>query len=165
MKRLRITCEQLRYIAVLLVVLFITVFALGVLTGKAHAAEFEDLTIPVKTLIAEAGGEKDRITAMQAVANVIRNRAKYRGQTFDQVCLAKWQFSCWNGGQEKVDQFVLKNRSVWNDALTAWQLSANEDITGGSDLYHANYVRPKWDFSKTIRLQQYGRHIFYKEIK
>jgi soluble lytic murein transglycosylase-like protein len=37
MKRLRITCEQLRYIAVLLVVLAITVFALGVLTGKAHA--------------------------------------------------------------------------------------------------------------------------------
>lgn len=37
MKRIRLTCVQLRYIAVLLVVLFITVFALGVLTGKAHA--------------------------------------------------------------------------------------------------------------------------------
>jgi soluble lytic murein transglycosylase-like protein len=37
MKRLRITCEQLRYIAVALVMLAITVFALGVLTGKAHA--------------------------------------------------------------------------------------------------------------------------------
>lgn len=162
MKRIRLTCEQLRYIAVALVMLAITVFALGVLTGKAHA---EELSVPVMTLIAEAGGEPDRVTAMQAVANVIRNRAKYRNQSFEQVCLAKWQFSCWNEGREKVEQFVNKNKSVWDDARTAWQLSAHEDITQGSDLYHADYVRPKWDFSKTIRLQQYGRHIFYKEIK
>lgn len=37
MKRIRITCDQLKYATVLLVVLGIVVFALGVMTGKAHA--------------------------------------------------------------------------------------------------------------------------------
>lgn len=37
MKRIRITCDQLKYATVLLVVLGIVVFVLGVMTGKAHA--------------------------------------------------------------------------------------------------------------------------------
>lgn len=160
MKRIRLTCEQLTSSAAIVLVGLILSFVIGFFSGKAHASE---LSIPEMTLVAEAGGEG--IEGMTAVANVIRNRAKYRGKTFDEVCLAKWQFSCWNGGRENVEKFVNRNKSVWDDARTAWQLSKAKDITGGADLYHADYVRPKWDFSKTICLTKYDRHIFYKEIK
>lgn len=128
----------------------------------ATAAEWEDLGIVHKTLIAEAGGEG--MDGMQAVANVIRNRAVRRGMTVEAVCLQRLQFSCWNGGRGQVDRMVRRNRAVWDDALTAWQLSGTEDITVGADLYHADYVKPRWDWSKTVRTVKVGRHIFYREV-
>ena len=131
----------------------------------ATAAEWSDLGVVHKTLISEAGGEKDRIRAMQAVGNVIRRRAELRGMTVEQVCLQPLQFSCWNGGSGRVDAFARKNQAIWDDALTAWQLSGVEDVTGKADLYHADYVKPRWDWSKTVRTVKVGRHIFLQEIR
>ena len=47
------------------------------------------------TILAEARGEGDK--GMGAVAAVIAQRAIDRKQTWQKVCLTKWQFSCWNG--------------------------------------------------------------------
>lgn len=129
----------------------------------ATAAEWEDLKVVHKTLIMEAGGEG--IEGMQAVANVIRTRAELRGLTVEQVCLQRLQFSCWNKGAGPVDRMVRRNRAVWDDALTAWQLSGIEDVTKGADLYHADYVKPRWDWSKTVRTVKVGQHIFYREVR
>jgi len=129
---------------------------------EALAAEWADLGVVHKTLIAEAGGEG--IEGMVAVGNVIRNRAKARGLTVEQVCLQPWQFSCWND-KARLRAFIRKNRAVYEDALTAWQLSGVEDVTGGADLYHADYVKPRWDWSKTVRTVKVGQHIFYRETR
>lgn len=128
---------------------------------EALAAEWEDLGIVHKTLIAEAGGERDRVTAMQAVGNVIRRRAELRGMTVEEVCLQRLQFSCWNEGKDRVDAFIRKNRAVWDDALTAWQLSGVEDVTDGADHYHTKAVNPKWNRGME-RTAVIGGHIFYR---
>jgi hypothetical protein len=46
------------------------------------------------TILAEARGEGTE--GMAAVAAVIAQRSIERKQTFQKVCLAKYQFSCWN---------------------------------------------------------------------
>lgn len=127
----------------------------------AYCAEWKDLGVVHKTLIAEAGGERDRVTAMQAVGNVIRRRAELRGMTVEAVCLQRWQFSCWNGGAGRVDAFTRKNRAVWDDALTAWQLSGVEDITNGGDHYHTKAVNPKWNRGME-QTAVVGQHRFFK---
>ena len=46
------------------------------------------------TLMAEARGETSE--GRRAVASVIWHRAHERNQTWEDVCLAPKQFSCWN---------------------------------------------------------------------
>jgi N-acetylmuramoyl-L-alanine amidase len=129
-------------------------------TALASEYEGQELSIPVMTLIAEAGGEPDRIKAMQAVGNVIRNRSKARGLTVDEVCLQPWQFSCWND-KARLRAFIRKNRAVYEDALTAWQLSGVEDVTGGADHYHTKGVNPRWNrgMKETVVI---ANHRFFK---
>lgn len=132
------------------------------LAGSAHADDgirYEDLSIVHKTLIAEAGGEGFK--GMQAVANVIRNRAELRGIAFDEVVRQKWQFSCLNGGEARLKPFIRKNRGVWRDAMDAWQVSESEDITGGADHYHTKAVNPKWNRGM-VQTVVIGHHRFYK---
>ena len=113
-----------------------------------------------KTLIAEAGGEGNE--GMHAVANVIRNRAAKRGLTVEQVCLQRLQFSAWNKGAGPVDRMVRRERAIWDDALTAWQASATEDITGSADHYYASYIRrPSWA-KKMRHTVTIGKHQFYR---
>lgn len=126
----------------------------------ATAAEWEDLGVVHKTLIAEAGGEG--IEGMVAVANVIRNRSIKRSLTPEQVVKQRLQFSCWNNGEGQVDRMLKRNRSVWDDALTAWQLSWVEDVTGGADHYFADYIkRPVWAKNMTFS-GRVGKHLFYR---
>lgn len=152
------------------VIMFLAVCALVVVGSSVLLAEsanaYEDahsLPIPVLTLLAEAGGEG--FDGMVAVGNVIRNRAAKRGLTVDEVCLQHLQFSCWNDKGLTVYRYAGRNRAIWQDALTAWQVSGTEDITGGADLYHADYVKPNWNWSKTVKTVKVGKHIFYREIK
>lgn len=131
-------------------------------SGFAHAEDgvrYEDLSVPVQTIILESGGEG--FEGMIAVANVIRNRAKARNMTYTAVCLQKWQFSCWNGSKARGGAFIRKNRGVWRDALDAWQVSESEDITGGADHYHTKSVNPSWNRGM-VQTVVIGNHRFYK---
>ena len=87
--------------------------------------------IVAATLILEAGGEY-ATGSMEAVNEVIRNRAVKRKLTTRQVCLQRKQFSCWNSG--KIDQLLAKAKrhprfseamAIVNGALT--------NYTGGAD--------------------------------
>lgn len=161
MTRLELVRNWLIY-WVVVVGLFVVGTALFMGCDVATAGEFDDLSVVHKVLIGEAGGEKDRIRAMEAVANTIRNRAKRRGMTFEEVVRQKWQYSCLNGGEARLDAFIRKNRGVWDDALTAWQLSGVEDVTGGADHYFADYIkRPSWAKSMQFT-RRIGQHLFYK---
>ena len=107
--------------------------------------------IVTATLILEAGGEHAE-GAMQAVHEVILNRAVKRRLTSKQVCLQRKQFSCWNSGKIATLLAKAKRHPRWHEALT---------IVHSADHYHADYCNPYWASSmqKTCKI---GRHIFYK---
>ena len=114
------------------------------------------------TLLAEARGEGER--GMAAVACVIRQRAEERGLSFEQVCLQKWQFSCWNGKDAKDLKHLLKEPQ----AQFALWLEANMDklkpeALGYANHYHATWMKqlPYWAEGETP-VKIVGQHAFYK---
>lgn len=124
-----------------------------------EVASAEELPIPVATIIGECANCSDE--GMIAVGNVIRNRAKLRGQTVEEVCLAPKQFSCWNGKGWVVNH-IERNRWVIDRAWAAWRASATEDVTLGSDHYFADYIkRPRWAKDMTFKARV-GKHLFYR---
>lgn len=139
----------------ILIALMVTMFS-------CQASHADELPIPVQTIIGECANCSDE--GMIAVANVIRNRAKYRNQTVEAVCLASGQFSCWNDKTWLVGH-LKRNKGVTARAWSAWQASSTEDLTKGADMYHASYVRPRWNWAKLDYLGKVGAHLFYREHK
>lgn len=114
------------------------------------------------TILAEARGEGER--GMAAVACVIRQRAEERGLSFEQVCLQKWQFSCWNGKQIEDLKHLLKEPQT---KYALW-LEANMDklkpeALGYANHYHATWMKklPYWAKGKKP-VKIVGQHAFYK---
>lgn len=110
------------------------------------------------TIILEAGGEY-HVGALEAVYEVIMTRAEKRKKTPAQVCLQKWQFSCWNG-------MVIEDQIAKAKEHPRWEIAQNilgkeTNYTNGADHYHADYVDPYWasSMTKTVKI---GKHIFYK---
>ncbi len=114
--------------------------------------------IVAATLVMEAGGEKDARKAMSAVHEVIVNRS-INGNT-DKVCLAKKQFSCWNG--KSVDAMVAKAKkhSMWNTAVSIVS-SPKTNYTKGAKFYHTLTVNPSWNRNMTSTTTILN-HIFYR---
>ena len=115
--------------------------------------------IVAATLILEAGGEY-ALGSMEAVNEVIRNRASKRKLMPWQVCLQRKQFSCWNSGN--IDQLLAKAKAHprFIEAMVIVN-GAPTNYTGGADHYHADYCDPYWASSmkKTCTI---GKHLFYK---
>jgi hypothetical protein len=124
--------------------------------------------IVAATLIGEAGGEGDE--GMQAIMNVIMNRATNDFTHASAVCLKKSQFSMWNGKQSSTDNVVAsaKSHSKWNKAVELVKKAEAgklEDITGGADFYfNPKKAMPEWA-KKFIKTKVIGNHVFYNHGK
>jgi len=119
-----------------------------------------DAEIVAATIILEAGGEYAP-NALQAVNEVIQNRAIKRRMMPSEVCFQRLQFSCWNNKAKRPALFAKAQRHPrYNQALQI-ALSAPTNFTNGADHYHADYCMPYWTKSMTITVK-IGRHIFYK---
>lgn len=111
------------------------------------------------TIWAEARAEP--IEGEVAVGCVIRNRVlrpKRFGDTWQKVCLAKWQFSCWipQGGEANYRMLMTRCEAALKGELPwPWQAlwiaegiisGAIEDRVAGADHYYANWMLkpPKW---------------------
>ncbi|HET9189792.1 MAG TPA: cell wall hydrolase [Rudaea sp.] len=127
--------------------------------------------IVARTLWGEARGQGN--TGMQAVCNVIQNRAKnpgWWGNDLRSVCLANEQFDCWN----LKDPQAARMRGPINDgAFVIATAIANKavaetlaDLTRGADHYFAETIpTPSWAYgrSPTFVCGTPGdRHFFYK---
>ncbi len=124
-------------------------------TVSVHA--HSDETIIAVTLILEAGGECAE-GSMEAVNEVICNRAWTRSLTRREVCLQVSQFTCWNSG--KTDALVAKaqRHSRYSQALAI--VNANiTDYTNGADHYHAEHCSPDWASSMRVTAKV-GSHVF-----
>jgi spore germination cell wall hydrolase CwlJ-like protein len=112
------------------------------------------------TLILEAGGESDP-RAMEAVNEVIVNRAENRDLLRGQVVLQPMQFSCWNDKERRVE--LLHHAMDHTKYDQALEIVTDEvtNHTHGATHYHADYVHPYWadSLTRTVKIET---HIFYK---
>lgn len=134
-----------------------------------------DIDVMTKTLWMEARGEPDE--GIQAVACVIYNRYKankWYSKVFGiaslaNVCLKKWQFSCWNPGDQCDTKLPFANRNsrAWKTCEQFATLAAFDklpDITGGADHYFAISMKIPPSWAKKMKFKcQIGRHKFYKD--
>ena len=111
-------------------------------------------------MILEAGGEYDE-GSLEAVYEVIHNRAIKKGKSYSDICLARKQFSCWNDKNIMENIEKASKHPRWNEAMKIAYSDPKTNYTKGADHYHADYVSPYWKDSMTKTIQ-IGRHIFYK---
>ncbi len=121
-------------------------------------AFYNEMTIDVlaRTLWGEARGEG--VEGMEAVANVILNRARiaeekgsfWWGNNIIQVCQKPYQFSCWNRSDpnfkklSSVDDGDLYFASAMRVARRAVIGSLEGDVTEGATHYHTKAIKPYW---------------------
>ena len=129
----------------------------------------EDLKIWALTIWGEARGED--LSGQHAVARVIYNRAIKKNKSIKEVCLQRYQFSCWNPDDPNYklianDSFDISTKGYWS-AIDAVQLVirvvGNEDPTKGATHYCTNNVHPYWTNNKAPCVI-IGNHKFYNNI-
>lgn len=136
-----------------------------------------DIVTLARTLWGEARGEPQ--DGQIAVAWVIRNRAsraRFAGRLVGaegavaHVCLAPWQFSCWNEGDpNRAKLLVLREDQCAEQIEVARGVldGAIDDPTGGADHYHT-VDAPSWarewppSWAPTMaESARFGGHVFY----
>lgn len=137
-----------------------------------------DPGIPIlaRTMWGEARG--DGVDGMGAVAHVVLNRRakqKYWGKSIEEVCLKRFQFSCWNQNDPNLPllQRLTEADSSYALALKLAQelvsLGESEralrDRTGGATHYYARRLQPppRWARGKTP-CADIRSHLFFRDI-
>ena len=130
-----------------------------------------EIEIFAKTLFGEARGEK--LTGIEAVANVILNRVKHAqkigsywwGKTIEEVCLKPFQFSCWNKNDPNralLFEDLSQNKIYQMCERIARRAVAGllSDNTKGATHYHTLNTNPYWARS-AVPSAEIGHHLFY----
>jgi N-acetylmuramoyl-L-alanine amidase len=136
-----------------------------------------DAVTLARTLFGEARGEP--LDGKVAVAWVIRNRAERKAFSgsllghpgaVSHVCLAPWQFSCWNNDDPNRPLLIkLQPNQCPNESAIAAEVleGATPDPTNGADHYHT-IDQPSWahawppDWAPHMReAARFGGHVFY----
>lgn len=139
----------------------------------------KDHNILARTLWGEARGEG--IAGMIAVGWTIRNRVEmdlhndgkpdWWGEGYAGVCLAPYQFSCWNRSDPNYP-FLIGNQPIPAAQFALARQAASlviagdqPDPTGGATHYYASTLpkAPAWaaQARQTLRL---GHHLFFREV-
>lgn len=134
-----------------------------------------DRDILARTLWGEARGET--LAGQIAVAWTIRNRVNdgkdksWWGEGYAGVCLAKYQFSCWNANDPNFP-FLSGTKQIPFRELAQARIAADQvidgkvpDPTGGATHYHATAMKkaPAWA-SKAKQTVVIGGHVFFKNV-
>lgn len=134
------------------------------------------------TIWAEARGEGAE--GMRHVAHVIKNRVEKKRfpNTYVDVVLQKWQFSCWNPddpNRKKLSRDYLDRLDPKTQDAKRWAEAQNiasnviagrlTDVTHGADHYHTKAISPKWSYATDkngkrllTQVATIGNHIFYR---
>ncbi len=128
------------------------------------------------TIIGEARGES--ITGQIAVGCVIRNRVRTHNKTYNEICLAPYQFSCWLETDpnryllERLAQKLINNNQL-DEPIHRQCMFISSGIVNGDiiDIVHgSNYYmtkdlfssgkRPRWA-DKVYNAQTIDHQIFF----
>lgn len=139
--------------------------------GPVHdAAMLSDLQVVAATLWGEARNQGE--AGVRAVACVIANRTRTRfrrRQSAREVCLDRWQFSCWNTGDPNLPRMLRvatrPDRDFEQALAIAREVLSNTlvDVTGGARHYHASRILPSWARGVTP-CAVFGDHLFYNNV-
>ena len=138
-----------------------TALSLYASTHKNHTLSRETKIVAI-TILAEARGEGH--SGMYAVGAVIAQRAFERKQTPTEVCLKKWQFSCWNGKSLKSMEHLLKGSQAKYAITVAKNIKKlSREYVGYANHYHATWMKklPYWAKGQKP-VKTIGQHAFYK---
>jgi N-acetylmuramoyl-L-alanine amidase len=126
--------------------------------------------IGARTIWGEARSEGP--DGMRAVAHVLLNRCNTGrwGATLAAVCLAPWQFSCWNANDPNRPQLLALRD---DDQTLQLCMDALDDALepGAADPTHGatHYVRDDWptpDWAKGLQPSAHiGHHLFFAGVK
>tara|TARA_R100000315_G_scaffold61294_1_gene39488 strand:+ start:72 stop:530 length:459 start_codon:yes stop_codon:yes gene_type:complete len=129
-------------------------------THKTETTSKEAKIIAI-TILAEARGEGE--AGMYAVGAVIAQRAFEGKRTPSEVCLKKWQFSCWNGKKPKDLAHLLKTPQAKYALLIAKNINnLSREFVGYANHYHNNKIKPPYWAKGKKPVKVIGNHIFYK---
>lgn len=129
-------------------------------THKTETTSKEAKIIAI-TILAEARGEGE--AGMYAVGAVIAQRAFEGKRTPSEVCLKKWQFSCWNGKGVKDLAHLLKTPQAKYALLIAKNINnLSREFVGYANHYHNNKIKPPYWAKGKKPVKVIGNHIFYK---
>ena len=129
-------------------------------TNKTETTSKEAKIIAI-TILAEARGEGE--AGMYAVGAVIAQRAFEGKRTPSEVCLKKWQFSCWNGKKPKDLAHLLKTPQAKYALLIAKNINnLSREFVGYANHYHNNKIKPPYWAKGKKPVKTIGNHIFYK---
>jgi spore germination cell wall hydrolase CwlJ-like protein len=153
--------------------LFVIALLFSAVAWRAHAESVltgYNRELIAACLVLEAGGEGS--DGMQAVLNVIVNRAEGHLHRMVPETIKPGAFSCmsgiWNISAPDYGPLIrraTKQRGVYQAALQLISILENgllTDNTGGATHYHAVYIRPYWA-DHLHYLVTIGNHIFYIE--
>jgi len=145
--------------------------AQGSIHRKNTSISSVERQIVAACLIGEAGGEGTK--GMQAVMNVIANRAGGDPSKFAAICLKPYQFSMFNSAtvsrKEKLGNIVAKmaKHNRWGEALGIVDQAASgtlKDDTKGAKYYHAPSVSPRSKPWRNLQpVTKIGSHQFYAD--
>jgi spore germination cell wall hydrolase CwlJ-like protein len=146
----------MKTIALYVLLISQSIAALGAQSGLTKEQQVVAITI-----LAEARSEGDR--GMGAVAAVIAQRAIDRKQTWEKVCLAKWQFSCWNGKKiSDLDHLLDVPQAEMAIYLAKNMHRIDRSKIGNANHYYADYIKAPYWAKGEKPVAKIGRHIFYK---
>ena len=128
------------------------------------------IEIAKRTLWMEARGEPEE--GQYAIAHVLDNRVKSGrwGPNLVSVCLAPFQFSCWNTSDPNRHSMALvleDDKLLSKMMIYIIQAQNNNDPTKGATHYYNPHVvkePPAWTVGATLTADT-GNHLFYKDVK
>jgi spore germination cell wall hydrolase CwlJ-like protein len=141
--------------------------------AKAQPASIEPRDTIASLLVGEAGGEKNPITAMRAVGDVLNTRAaRMPGKNWEGsvlgAALKPKQFSVFNGGVLPVYASATNHPQYWPAQQLADRLLANDwsnDTVGKADHYfNPKKANPSWARGRTP-VTNINNHAFYDLAK
>src|SRR3990167_758089 len=141
-------------------ILSLASFLCLLMASNCYATE---LSIPEATILLEA--ENQGFNGMVAIGEVIRIRARERHQSFDDVCLARLQFSCWNCKGYAYKRLSRASKKSLDMARRAWAESANSNLTRKANHYfNPRLANPKWARNMRV-MAEIGQHKFLTDKK
>jgi len=130
------------------------VVILGMSTALAGAATPAEVV--AATLVLEAGGEGRR--GMEAVREVIVNRAIAKGTHQLAVVRERRQFSCWNGRPLAAGVAAAKRSPAWREAWAIIHGPRTNHVGDATHYFAPKLASPAWAAGKPART--IGRHAF-----